>query len=137
MKREIVDEVVAQGAYFVLMKSISTKRLKNVWRYVYRNQIEANQKSKYEANNLVEVMEIDASGNTNGISTCPGTGLFDQVPRLGVGESSGYPRLEKGEEASSILPKLLTLDSPSEIRKEEEGTGISQKGIGDCDGDGG
>ncbi|MCD9638114.1 hypothetical protein HAX54_021845 [Datura stramonium] len=49
----------------------------------------------------------------------------------GVGESKGDPRLGEGKEASSILLELLTLDSSSVIREEEQqqGMGISQKGF--------
>ncbi|MCE3216872.1 hypothetical protein HAX54_008791, partial [Datura stramonium] len=57
INREMVEKAKEQGAYFILMKPISTKKLKNLWQYVYRHQIEASQKSKYEANNLVELMD--------------------------------------------------------------------------------
>ncbi|MCD7466003.1 Trans-acting T-cell-specific transcription factor GATA-3, partial [Datura stramonium] len=63
MKREMVEEARVQGAYFIFMKPISTKKLKNVWQYVYRHQIEASQKSEHMSNNPIEAMDSKSDAN--------------------------------------------------------------------------
>ncbi|XP_070043244.1 two-component response regulator ORR26-like [Nicotiana tomentosiformis] len=64
VKREMVEQAVAQGVCFFFMKPISAKKLKNIWQHVYRHQKKVSQKlEKNKANNQVEVMDNTSFAN--------------------------------------------------------------------------
>ncbi|MCD9643379.1 Trans-acting T-cell-specific transcription factor GATA-3 [Datura stramonium] len=113
MKREMVEKAREQGAYFILLKPISTKKLKNVWQYVYRHQIEASQKQKHKANDTVEVMDN---------KSCADKKIHDRKGKSIVNPSENYQEvgslLEK-DDAEGLMRMKIVDEESRELGKED------------------
>ncbi|KAJ8570192.1 hypothetical protein K7X08_006769 [Anisodus acutangulus] len=99
--RDMVEEADAHGACFVLMKPISTKKLTNIWQYVYKHQIrKASTKPEPSgANDHVEVMD-ETSGANKKIQDRKGQKIVNSTETY-QDEEEGIMTLEKDEAEGS------------------------------------
>ncbi|MCE3049935.1 Trans-acting T-cell-specific transcription factor GATA-3 [Datura stramonium] len=115
VKREMVEVAMAHGVCFILTKPTSTNSLMNVWQHVYRHQIKAKQKSEYNVNNLIEVMDNTSCAN-NKIQDRKGKGIMN--PSNTYHDQEVGALLEKDKAKGSERIRSIDEESPNLDKKD-------------------